>query len=134
MRGAGGVGGGGVPRTFLRLSFPVPAAQPSPQPCPTTLPHHPPAAGRRNFSDFLSQYLPPVPGTFVSVDSGRPLGPCPNLLTVTHGQRPGIGGAADRMYVVGKDVVSLLGCRGSGFSFKISVGRGVCHGKRTGCM
>lgn len=63
-------------------------------------------AGRRNFADFLHQYLPPLPGRYVDVDSGAALGPCPDLAAVTHGQRPGIGGAADRMYAVGKDVVS----------------------------
>ncbi len=63
--------------------------------------------GRRNFADFLSQYIPPLPGTYVSLDTGVPLGACPNILAVTHGQRPGIGGAAGRLYVAGKDVVSL---------------------------
>ncbi|PRW33801.1 tRNA 2-thiouridine(34) synthase isoform B [Chlorella sorokiniana] len=61
--------------------------------------------GRRNFGDFLSQYLPPLPGAYVDVDSGQGLGPCPDLHAVTHGQRPGIGGAHDRVYCVGKDVV-----------------------------
>ena len=64
------------------------------------------AAGRRNFPDFLSQYIPPLPGTFVNSDSGEALGACPNILAVTLGQRPGIGGAAERTYVAGKDMVS----------------------------
>ena len=90
-----------------------PCAQPAnsppfaPQSCPNPISPLSPSPGRRNFADFLSQYIPPQPGTFVSVEEGRrPLGPCPNVLTVTHGQRPGIGGAADRTYVAGKDVVS----------------------------
>jgi hypothetical protein len=36
-------------------------------------------------------------GTFVDVDDpSRPLERCPNVLALTHGQRAGIGGAADR--------------------------------------
>ncbi len=70
-------------------------------------PSLPAAAGRRNFGDFLSQYLPALPGTYVDVDSGQRLGPCPDLHAVTHGQRPGIGGAHDRVYCVGKDVVRV---------------------------
>ncbi|KAK9803395.1 hypothetical protein WJX72_005352 [[Myrmecia] bisecta] len=60
--------------------------------------------GRRNFGDFISQYVAPMPGRFVEVGSGCDLGPCAKLAAITHGQRAGIGGAADRMYVVGKDV------------------------------
>lgn len=73
------------------------------------LPASRPCSGRRNFGDFLSQYLPPLPGAYVDVDSGRRLGPCPDLHAVTHGQRPGIGGAHDRVYCVGKDVVRGCG-------------------------
>lgn len=62
-------------------------------------------AGRRNFGAFLSQYIPPMPGRYVDVDSGAELGPCPDLAAVTNGQRPGIGGAPERVYAVGKDVV-----------------------------
>jgi tRNA-specific 2-thiouridylase len=62
-------------------------------------------AGRRNFGAFLSQYIPPIPGRYVDVDSGAELGPCPDLAAVTNGQRPGIGGAPERVYAVGKDVV-----------------------------
>lgn len=65
-----------------------------------------PHAGRRNFAAFLGQYLPPLPGRYVDVDTRRDLGTCPDLAAVTHGQRPGIGGAADRVYAAGKDLVS----------------------------
>ncbi|KAL4436704.1 hypothetical protein ABPG75_003843 [Micractinium tetrahymenae] len=64
--------------------------------------------GRRNFADFLSQYIPPLPGRFVDVETGGELGPCPDIAAVTHGQRPGIGGAAERVYAVGKDVVDRV--------------------------
>ena len=61
--------------------------------------------GRRNFAAFLGQYLAPLPGRYVDVGSGAVLGTCPDLAAVTHGQRPGIGGAPERVYAVGKDVV-----------------------------
>lgn len=61
--------------------------------------------GRRNFADFLSEYVPAVPGKFIDVDTGRYVGTCRNITAVTLGQRPRIGGASDRMYIVGKDVV-----------------------------
>ena len=63
---------------------------------------------RRPFADFLEQYLAPVPGAFVDVDTGQLRGSCPNILAVTHGQRAGIGGAAGRTFVVGKDVPARL--------------------------
>ena len=53
-------------------------------------------AGRRDFGDFMSQYVEPVPGQFVDVDTGRVLGPCSNTLAVTWGQRSAIGGMPDR--------------------------------------
>ena len=40
----------------------------------------------------------------MDVDTGADLGPCPNLLAVTHGQRPRLSGMPDRTYVAGKDV------------------------------
>jgi len=60
--------------------------------------------GRRNFAEFLEQYLPIVPGRFIDVENGKDVGRCENILTVTIGQRPGIGGASDRTYVAGKDI------------------------------
>ena len=55
-----------------------------------------PPAGRRSFGDFLAQYIEPCPGRFVCVDGGADLGPCPDVLAVTHGQRAGVGGAPQR--------------------------------------
>lgn len=60
--------------------------------------------GRRKFSDFLSEYLPPILGKFIDVDSGGERGECENVGAVTFGQRPGIGGVATRTYVAGKDM------------------------------
>ena len=53
----------------------------------------------------MEQYVPPLPGRYVDIDTGADLGPCPNMLAVTHGQRPGIGGAPARVYAAGKDMV-----------------------------
>ena len=64
--------------------------------------------GRRNYAEFLREYIPAVPGRFVCVETGQDLGLCGDVGTVTHGQRPGIGGAADRTYVAGKDVVNRI--------------------------
>ncbi|WIA20569.1 hypothetical protein OEZ85_004959 [Tetradesmus obliquus] len=57
--------------------------------------------GRRSFGKFLEDYLPPKPGVYVEVDSGRELGGCANMLAVTVGQRAvGLGGQQQRVYVV----------------------------------
>lgn len=61
--------------------------------------------GKRSFGQFLENYIPPKPGVYVDVDSGKTLGRCHNLLAVTVGQRAiGLGGQEDRVYVVGKDL------------------------------
>ncbi|KAF8062775.1 PDIL5-4 [Scenedesmus sp. PABB004] len=63
--------------------------------------------GRRSFGRFVEAYLPPAPGTYVDVDSGRALGRCANMLALTVGQRAaGLGGQAGRVYVAGKDLVA----------------------------
>ncbi|KAK2079955.1 hypothetical protein QBZ16_002350 [Prototheca wickerhamii] len=61
--------------------------------------------GRRKFGDFLEQYLAPVPGRFRDLETGADLGPCPNLLALTVGQRAGLGGGPRRSYVAGKDAL-----------------------------
>ncbi len=53
-------------------------------------------AGRRNFQQFLEQYSAAVPGTFVDVESGEDIGLCKNILTVTLGQKAGLGGQKER--------------------------------------
>lgn len=94
-------------RGVLVVAVAVPAA-PHPTVALPPLPS-PASTGRRNFADFLAQYLPPRPGRYVDAATGADLGPCADVGGVTHGQRPGIGGAADRVYAVGKDVVSAAG-------------------------
>jgi hypothetical protein len=49
-----------------------------------------------------------VPGQYVDVHTGQVLGSCPNMLAVTHGQRPGLPGGSDRTFVAGKDVPARL--------------------------
>jgi hypothetical protein len=114
--------------------------------CSTSPIAHP--AGRRDFGDFLSQYISPQPGRYVDVDSGTVLGPCPDVAAVTHGQRPGIGGAPERVYAVGKDVVRSgdwwwmwqgAGCGVPvpcccGALSMLHVLSGLCSGRLTGCL
>lgn len=60
--------------------------------------------GRRSFGKFLEAYLPPKPGLYIDAVSGAALGPCSNMLAVTVGQKPGLGGQKSRVYAVGKDL------------------------------
>lgn len=64
--------------------------------------------GRRNFGAFLNEYVEPKPGTYVDVETGRNLGTCPDILAVTCGQRPGVGGLPERSYIVGKDTTQNI--------------------------
>lgn len=70
--------------------------------------------GRRRFSDFLAEYLPPVPATFVNVDTGNDIGKCTNMLAMTNGQGAGISGLSEKFYVVGKDMINRIVYVGQG--------------------
>lgn len=61
--------------------------------------------GRRNFSDFLSEYLPEeaVPGSFVDVDSGAVVGKHKGSAFYTVGQGAKISGASCKWFTVGKN-------------------------------
>jgi tRNA-specific 2-thiouridylase len=62
--------------------------------------------GKRNFTNFLQQYMDPTPGEFVSVDGER-MGRHQGLELYTRGQRSRIEtGGRGAFYVVGKDVES----------------------------
>ena len=62
--------------------------------------------GKRNFTNFLQQYMDPTPGEFVSVDGER-MGSHQGLELYTRGQRSRIEtGGRGAFYVVGKDVES----------------------------
>lgn len=62
--------------------------------------------GERNFSKFLSNYLPNKPGSIVNIDTNEIIGEHIGLMYYTIGQRKGlnIGGNSDRIFVVGKDL------------------------------
>ena len=62
--------------------------------------------GERNFTNFLKNYLPNQPGDIVDIDTDKVIGKHIGLMNYTIGQRRGldIGGYADRMFVVGKDL------------------------------
>ena len=70
--------------------------------------------GRRQFGDFIDNYLPQSEGTFLCVESGTRLGTHRGMARYTPGQRARIGGRSGRMYVAAKDVQtnSILLCQG----------------------
>lgn len=61
--------------------------------------------GKRNFKEFLGQYLEAKPGNFETLD-GKVIGKHEGVAHYTIGQRKGmgIGGAGDAWFVAGKDV------------------------------
>ncbi len=62
--------------------------------------------GERNFTKFLENYLPNIPGDIVNIDTGEKLGKHIGLMYYTIGQRRGlnIGGTENRCFVVKKDL------------------------------
>ena len=61
--------------------------------------------GKRRMSDFLPEYLKPLPGLLVSVTDGTVLGEQEGGLTLlTVGQGARIGGGATKWFVCGKDM------------------------------
>jgi len=62
--------------------------------------------GERNFKNFLSNYLPNIPGDIIDIDSNKLIGKHIGLMYYTIGQRRGlnIGGTENRIFVVGKDL------------------------------
>ena len=62
--------------------------------------------GERNFTQFLENYLPNIPGDIVNIDTGEVLGKHIGLMYYTIGQRRGlnVGGTKERMFVVKKDL------------------------------
>ena len=62
--------------------------------------------GERNFSKFLSNYLPNQTGDIVNIDTHDVIGKHVGLMYYTIGQRKGldIGGNTDKMFVVGKNL------------------------------
>lgn len=60
--------------------------------------------GKRNFSNFISEYIPAIPGFYLDVDTLQNVGTCNNILTVTYGQGSGVGGLDRKRYIVGKNI------------------------------
>ncbi|XP_029809591.1 mitochondrial tRNA-specific 2-thiouridylase 1 isoform X5 [Suricata suricatta] len=59
--------------------------------------------GKRNFENFILQYLQPRPGRFISIEDNRVLGTHKGWFLYTLGQRAKISGLRERWYVVEKD-------------------------------
>ena len=66
--------------------------------------------GERNFTNFLKNYLPNQPGKIVNIENNEILGDHIGLMYYTIGQRRGlnVGGTADKMFVVGKDLTKNI--------------------------
>ena len=62
--------------------------------------------GERNFKQFLTNYLPNIPGDVINIETNKKIGTHVGLMYYTIGQRRGlnIGGNSQRIFVVGKDV------------------------------
>ncbi len=62
--------------------------------------------GERNFTQFLANYLPNMPGDIINIDTGKKLGRHIGLMYYTIGQRRGlnIGGTKERCFVAKKDL------------------------------
>lgn len=76
--------------------------------------------GERNFSEFLSNYLPALPGDIVEIETNKIFGQHSGLMYHTIGQRKGLGIGATKendepWFVCGKDIKNnkLLICQGS---------------------
>ncbi len=62
--------------------------------------------GKRNFKEFLKNYLPAQPGKIKNIETDEEIGEHEGLMYYTIGQRRGlnIGGSKQRLFVVGKDL------------------------------
>ena len=80
--------------------------------------------GERNFTKFLENYLPNMPGDVVNIETNEVIGQHIGLMYYTIGQRKGlnIGGNNSRMFVVGKDLEKniLYICMGEDNDYLIS--------------
>ena len=80
--------------------------------------------GERNLTNFLKNYLPNQPGKIVNIETNEVVGEHIGLMYYTIGQRRGldIGGTAERMFVVGKNLKDniLYICIGENNEYLIS--------------
>lgn len=58
--------------------------------------------GKRNFKEFMSEYIAPKPGTFIDFDTGKVLGKHNGIHHYTVGQGIKLGGMKMKMYVLEK--------------------------------
>ncbi|MBQ6497892.1 MAG: tRNA 2-thiouridine(34) synthase MnmA [Bacilli bacterium] len=76
------------------------------------------------FNDYISENTESIPGDVVDIDTNKVIGKHKGLMHYTIGQRRGldIGGTADRMFVVGKDIEknTLYVCIGDNNDYLIS--------------
>lgn len=66
--------------------------------------------GERNFTKFLSNYLPNQPGNIIDIETKQILGKHIGLMYYTIGQRKGLdlGGGSEKIFVVEKDVTNNI--------------------------
>lgn len=58
--------------------------------------------GKRKFSDFMSEYVDPMPGDFIDIDTGKTIGHHHGIHQYTIGQGALISGQKQKYYVVRK--------------------------------
>lgn len=58
--------------------------------------------GKRNFSDFISDYIPPTPGDFVNIETGEIVGQHRGIHNYTIGQGVLVSGQREGLYAVRK--------------------------------
>ena len=80
--------------------------------------------GERNFTKFLSNYLPNKEGDIINIETNEVLGKHIGLMNYTIGQRRGlnIGGTEDKLFVVGKNLDNniLYVCEGENNEYLFS--------------
>lgn len=66
--------------------------------------------GERNFRNFLTNYLPNIPGKIVNIETNEEVGEHIGLMYYTIGQRKGLnlGGANEKIFVVEKDLTNNI--------------------------
>ncbi|KAH7914022.1 tRNA-specific 2-thiouridylase [Hygrophoropsis aurantiaca] len=63
---------------------------------------------KRKFHDFISQYIPPKPGSIVDLTTGREMGTHNGLWAYTIGQGAKVPGLPQRMFVAKKDMANNI--------------------------
>jgi tRNA U34 2-thiouridine synthase MnmA/TrmU len=65
--------------------------------------------GKRSLGAFLGGYIPPVPGVFVDVETGREVGKCADAQAVTVGQSARVSGQKEKLYIVSTGLAAGTG-------------------------